>query len=91
MFFNDTAITEKTKKLACELLGLDRVVELEPRMTTDDFAYFSQQIPSVFFRIGVGFPKSEHFQLHSSSFMANDDSLQTSIPLLAWLILNNLE
>lgn len=89
--YNNPALTEKTKKLACELLGLDRVVELEPRMTTDDFAYFSQQIPSVFFRIGVGFPKSEHFQLHSSSFMANDDSLQTSIPLLAWLILNNLE
>jgi amidohydrolase len=89
--YNNPALTEKAKKLAVELLGFDKVVDLEPRMTTDDFAYFSQQIPSVFFRIGVGFPKSEHFQLHSSSFIANEDSLQTSIPLLAWLILNNLE
>jgi amidohydrolase len=89
--FNNPTLTENAKKLASELLGFDKVVELEPRMTTDDFAYFSQQIPSVFFRIGVGFPKSEHFQLHSSNFIANEDSLQTSIPLMTWLVLNNLK
>lgn len=89
--FNNPTLTENAKKLASELLGFDKVVELEPRMTTDDFAYFSQQIPSVFFRVGVGFPKSEHTQLHSSGFIANEDSLQTSIPLMAWLILNNLK
>lgn len=89
--YNNPTLTEKAKKLAGELLGLDKVVELDPRMTTDDFAYFSQQIPSVFFRIGGGFPNSEHFQLHSSGFIANEDSLQTSIPLMTWLMMNNLK
>lgn len=89
--YNNPALTERAKKLAVELLGFDKIVDIEPRMTTDDFAYFSQQTPSVFFRIGVGFPKSEHSQLHSSGFIANEDSLQTSIPLMTWLILNNLK
>lgn len=89
--YNNLVLTESAKKLASDLIGPDKVIELEPRMTTDDFAYFSQQIPSVFFRIGVGFPKLEHSQLHSSVFLANEDSLQTSIPLMTWLILNNLK
>lgn len=89
--YNNPLLTEKAKKHAAELIGLDKVVDLEPRMTTDDFAYFSQQIPSVFFRIGVGFPEKGHTQLHSSDFIANEDSLKTSVPLIAWLLLNNLE
>ncbi len=89
--FNNPALTVNAKKLANELLGLDKVVELEPRMTTDDFAYFSQQIPSVFFRIGVGAPKAEHLQLHSSNFIASEDSLKTSVLLSVWLLLNNLK
>ncbi|HOZ15125.1 MAG TPA: M20 family metallopeptidase [Tenuifilaceae bacterium] len=89
--YNNPALTGNAKKLANDLLGFDKVVDLEPRMTTDDFAYFSQQIPSVFFRIGVGTLNQEPSQLHSSSFIANEDSLQTAIPLMTWLVLNNLK
>ncbi len=89
--YNNPALTGNAKKLANELLGFDKVVDLEPRMTTDDFAYFSQQIPSVFFRIGVGAPKAEHLQLHSSNFIASEDSLKTSVLLSVWLLLNSLK
>jgi len=89
--YNNPALTEKAKKHSMELLGIDKIVDLEARMTTDDFAYFSQQIPSVFFRIGVGTPNAEHLQLHSSNFIANEDSLKTSVPLSVWLLLNSLK
>ena len=88
--YNNPQLTEVFSKLSSDFLGHESVVVLEPRMTTDDFAYFSQQIPSVFFRIGVGFPNSEHYQLHSSQFIANEEVIKHSVPLLVMLLVNNL-
>lgn len=87
--YNNPQLTEVFSKLSADFLGSEKVVMLEPRMTTDDFAYFSQQLPSVFFRIGVGFPSSEHHQLHSSKFIANEEAIKHSVSLLVTLLLNN--
>lgn len=81
--YNNTALTEKANKLTRELLGFDKVVDLEPRMTTDDFAYFSQQVPSVFFRVGVGYYNVDAMQLHSNKLTINEDSLRTGILMLS--------
>jgi amidohydrolase len=88
--YNNPELTNRAKQFAAELIGAENVVDLEPRMTTDDFAYFSQAVPSVFFRIGVGTPSVEQSQLHSSTFIANEDSLKVSVPFLSWFLLNNL-
>lgn len=88
--YNNPELTNKAKRQAEELLGAENVVDLEPRMTTDDFAYFSQILPSVFFRLGVGSAGLESHQLHSSDFIADENSLRYSVPLLCWLLLNNL-
>lgn len=83
--YNNPETCRAAKELAKQYLGESNVVELDKRMTTDDFAYFSQTIPSVFFRLGVGFENGTKHQLHSSSFVANEDILDHSSGLLAWL------
>ncbi len=86
--FNNPDICRKIKELAKDYLGETNVVNLDRRMTTDDFAYFSQTIPSVFFRLGVGFDNGHKHQLHSSTFEANGDILNYSSGLLTWVLIN---
>ncbi len=86
--YNNPEICEKVKTLTKQFLGDSNVIDLDRRMTTDDFAYFSQIIPSVFFRLGVGFENDEKHQLHSSTFIANQKILDYSSGLLSWICLN---
>lgn len=86
--FNNPEICRQTKKLTQQYLGESNVIELDRRMTTDDFAFFSQKVPSVFFRLGVGFDNGVKHQLHSSTFIANQEILKISSGLLAWICLN---
>lgn len=86
--YNNIDVTKKVRSLTETYLGSSNIIDLERRMTTDDFAYFSQVFPSVFFRIGIGFENGDKYQLHNSSFIANQDVLKYSSGLIAWLIFN---
>lgn len=86
--YNHLALCDQAKLLAQQYLGEDNVIELDKRMTTDDFAYFSQIVPSVFFRLGAGFDTGEKYQLHNSKFIANEEILRYSSGLLAWICFN---
>jgi len=71
-------------------LGEANVVALEPRMTADDFAFFSQTIPSLFFRLGVGFFTGSKYGLHNPKFNANEDSMATGVKVLLAIISQNM-
>lgn len=86
--YNNPELTKKVKIITEQFLGASNVIELERRMTTDDFAFFSQAIPSVFFRMGVGFDNKTENQLHSTTFIANENVFKYSSGLLAWISLN---
>ena len=91
VLYNHPALTYALKKLAGDYLGEENVVDLPQRMSAEDFSYFSQQRPSVFYRLGTGFPDKENHPLHSSYFDINEDALLTGTGLFAWLTVNLLE
>ncbi len=80
--YNNPELTQVLKSKAAELLGSNMVVDLEPRMTTDDFAFFSNIIPSVFFRIGTGYPNASNPQLHRNNFNPSEEALTVAHKLL---------
>ena len=89
---NNEVLTRNSQKLAKEYLGEDKVLDLGVRMTSEDFAYFSQKFPACFYRLGVGFPgESDPAGLHSPGFKVNEDALETGIGLMVWLSLNTLK
>jgi len=89
VLINNAELTEKTKQFAIEFLGSENVVDLEMRMTAEDFAYFAQKIPSVFYRFGVGNKlKNITSNLHTSTFDIDEDSLRTATGLMAWIAIN---
>lgn len=89
---NNKELTIRSKNFAEEYLGNEFVKDLEIRMTSEDFAYFSQKYPGCFFRLGVGFPgKEKSSGLHSSGFLANEKSIETGMGLMAMLAFSHLK
>lgn len=84
--FNDEALTEKARQNAVEYLGADNVVDLPIRLTSEDFAYFSQAIPGCFYRLGTrNAARGITSLLHTDTFDIDEDSLPIGAGLLAWM------
>ena len=60
-------------------------------MASEDFAYFSQNVPSCFFRIGVAnFKKNINHSVHTPYFNIDDKSLEIGVGLMSYLTISNL-
>lgn len=89
---NNDKLTESIKENAIEYLGNENVINLEMRMTAEDFAYFSHLKPSCFYRLGVrNQEKGIISNLHTSTFDIDENSLETGMGLMAWLAINQLK
>lgn len=90
---NDEELTRSVRAFAREYLGAeDRVVELPLRMTSEDFAYYSQIMPACFYRLGVGNPsRGITSPVHTPTFDIDEAALETSTGLMAWLAIKCLE
>lgn len=86
---NNEDITNICFEAAKEYLGENNVESLSYRMTSDDFASFSQLIPSLLYRVGVKIEAKE-LNLHSPTFDINEKSLETSPGLMVYFALNLL-
>ncbi len=88
---NDPIITERLKRYAKEYLGVKKVVDLDMRMTAEDFAYFSQALPSCFYRIGTKTKGKEITNLHTSTFNIDENALYTGMGVMAYMTYRQLE
>jgi metal-dependent amidase/aminoacylase/carboxypeptidase family protein len=89
---NDEEVTNNAKKAAIEFLGQENVIDLDLRMTAEDFAYFSQAKPSCFYRLGIKNDfRNINSGLHTSTFDIDEDAIETSIGLMAWLAVKELK
>jgi len=88
---NNEALTAKAKQYAIEYLGAAQVVDLPPRMTAEDFSYYSQVIPACFYRLGTGNKtKGITSPVHTSTFDIDEKSLSLSTGLMAWMAICEL-
>jgi amidohydrolase len=83
---NNPEATLFAEAAARELLGKEVVVPQDLRMTAEDFAYFTQQFPAVFYRLGVKNTKSADVKsLHTSTFDIDEQALKTGMATMAWI------
>lgn len=88
---NDEQTTAKAKQYATEYLGSENVMDLDLRMTAEDFAYFSQSVPSCFYRLGIrNESRGIIHNLHTDQFDVDESSLETGAGLMAWMALREL-
>jgi len=89
---NDEVTTKKARLAAEEYLGKENVEELPLRMTAEDFAFFSQQVPACFYRLGTGNKaKGITSGVHTATFDIDEQALEIGVGLMAWLALNELK
>jgi len=81
---NDEMLTNTAKKTAFTYLGKENVSELPIRMTAEDFAFISQQVPACFFRLGTGNKKQGITSgVHTATFNVDENAIETGASLLA--------
>ncbi len=88
---NDSALTSRAISAAEELLGNENIKEIDPLMTTEDFAFYSHIIPSCFYRLGIrNTDKGIISSVHTSTFDIDEQALHTGTALMAWLAISEL-
>ncbi len=87
---NDRALTETVRPLLERTLGAGNVKVVEPSMAGEDFAYFANQTPGFFFRLGVLKPGTASGGLHTPTFRADDSAVPVAIRVMARLLVDYL-
>lgn len=86
---NEEKITSYWKNSAIEFLGSANVVDLELRMTAEDFAWYSQEIPACFYRLGTrNETQGIISSVHTSTFNIDEEALKIGAGLMAYGAIN---
>jgi amidohydrolase len=92
VLINDLAATELARDAAIEFLGAENVVELNRRMTVEDFARYGQLVPACFYRLGTGnAARGITANLHTPSFNVDESSLRIGTGMMLWVALKTLQ
>ncbi|SJN32554.1 N-acetyl-L,L-diaminopimelate deacetylase [Sphingobacterium faecium PCAi_F2.5] len=88
---NNPELTKAARGFAEEYLGKENVLDLDLWPAAEDFSYYSQEVNACFYRLGTG-NKAKGIQsaVHTSSFDIDEDALQLSIGLMAYMTLRRL-
>lgn len=86
---NNEELTTKAIEIAKEYLGEENVVDLPVRMTAEDFAYFTKEVPSCFYRLGTANKhKGITHGLHTPRFDIDENALEIGMGLMALFSVN---
>lgn len=84
--YNQPEITERAWTIANQVMGNENVEETELRMGAEDFGYYTKEIPSCFFRLGVrNTEKGYIHNVHTPTFMADERAIEIGIKMMATL------
>lgn len=90
--YNHEILTAEAEENAKAYLGEENVVALPQRMSSEDFAFYSQHIPACFYRLGTGnTAKGIRHPVHSPHFDIDEAALETASGLMAWLAVCSLK
>jgi amidohydrolase len=72
------------------LMGAGRVVDVPPTTGAEDFAFFANQVPGFFYRLGTVKPGTTSGDHHTPTFQADDDAIPIGIRMMSTLLLDYL-
>lgn len=83
---NDPKITAFAETASVELLGRRSVFDAQPSMGAEDFAYYLQNVPGTFFKLGIRNKKKDIVHhIHTSRFDVDEEAMRIGSGLLAYL------
>jgi amidohydrolase len=90
--YNDVDTTRRAKQFATEYLGKENIIDLDIWMAAEDFAYYSQEMPACFYRLGTrNEARGIVSSVHTPTFDIDETALEIGAGLMAWIALKELE
>ena len=88
---NNEELTQSARSLAEDYLGKENVVDLAIWPAGEDFAYYSQEIPACFYRLGIrNEERGITSMVHTATFDIDEKALEVGSGLMAYIALNSL-
>lgn len=83
---NDIYTTEVGVQSATDYLGKENVIDLDLRMTAEDFSYYTHKVPGCFYRLGTG----NSTGLHTSTFNIDENAIEIGVGLMSYFAIKLL-
>lgn len=91
--FNDLKLTDVMKNTLIRVAGKENVILSRASTGAEDFSYFANEVPGLFYRLG-GMPKENHpnkgYSHHTPDFYVDDEGLLLGIKTMANLAIDYL-
>ena len=88
---NEEKLTAATRTHAEEYLGKENVLDLDIWMAAEDFAFYSQEVDSCFYRLGTrNESRGIISSVHTPTFDVEESALELSTGLMAYLAIKQL-
>lgn len=87
--YNDPSLTKQMLSSFIKTAGENNVVEIPPITGAEDFSYFAEKVPSIFFFIGgkqKGIDPSKVFPHHTPDFWIDESGMKTGIKAFCNLV-----
>ncbi len=90
--YNDPQLVAATLPTMQRVLGAANISEPKPQMGAEDFSMFQQEIPGVFFFLGVGNKaKGINAMIHTADFDIDEESLVIGVKTMANVLADYLD
>ncbi len=82
---NDAHMTSTAYQAATDYLGAENVIDLDLRMTAEDFSFYTHHTKGCFYRLGTGNKsKGITHKVHNAQFDIDEEALKIGMGLLAY-------
>ena len=89
---NDEALGTRARTWVEDYVGKENVVDLDLWLAAEDFAWYTQEVPGCFYRLGTrNQAKGITHGLHTPLFNIDEDALKLSTGLMAWVAIQELQ
>ena len=92
--YNDPALTKKMLPSFIKAAGEENVIETEAVTGAEDFSFFAEKVPSIFFFIG-GMEKGKDpktaFPHHTPDFVLDESGMKTGVKAFCHLVLDYMQ
>src|SRR4029079_15111533 len=88
---NDPVLTPHVRPLLETIVGKENVIDMQPSMGGEDFAYFAEKVPGCYLRLGVTREGvTAPAGLHTAEFELDERALLTGLRAMTGLLLESL-
>ncbi len=88
---NDPELGARMLPTLERVIGAENVLELDPTMGGEDFAYFANEVPGFYFRLGQVLPGGSSGGHHTPDFQADNSAVPVGIRAMSNLLLDYLK